>query len=89
MADPTNPPPRPPGPWDHEDPPADIRPGAIPKKPKVPKPIRPGGFGRDGAPIPPGYDDAAPCPVCISAPCGCDHDCDDGEPSYACIAEEE
>ena len=47
MADPTNPPPRPPGPWDHEDPP-DIRPGAIPKKPKKPD-LTPGPV-KDGDP---------------------------------------
>jgi hypothetical protein len=40
MSDPTKPPPNPPGPWDHEDPPSDIRPGFIPKRPKVPKPIK-------------------------------------------------
>ncbi len=114
MADPTNPPPRPPGPWDHEDPP-DIRPGFVPKKPKKPdltprpskdvtlgwtdEPAAPGDYeeivrragrplaalktvessadwkgilsaARDGAPIPPGYDDCDPhgtgvqCPAC-------------------------
>ena len=72
MADPTNPPPRPPGPWDHEDPPSDIRPVASPKKPKVPVlPPRP---LKDGDLIPEGHDDAAPCPVCISAPCGCEEE---------------
>jgi hypothetical protein len=63
MADPTNPPPRPPGPWDHEDPP-DIRPGAIPKKPKkpvlTPRPLK------DGDPVHPDHDDGEPCPARIA-----------------------
>ena len=29
---------------------------------------------RDGDPIPPGYDDAAPCPACIATPCGCEEE---------------
>ncbi len=62
MSDPTKPPPRPPGPWDHEDPPD----GARPKAPKRPKPPPP----QDGDPIPAEMDDCDPhgpgvqCPAC-------------------------
>ena len=61
MSDPTKPPPRPPGPWDHEDPPD----GARPKAPKRPKPPP-----QDGDTIPAEMDDCDPhgpgvqCPAC-------------------------
>lgn len=118
MSEPTKPPPRPPGPWDHEDPPDGARPKA-PKRPKPPpqdgdskevtlgwadEPAAPGDYAeiirrapsrapgdlvtveaqadwkgilsttRDGAPIPEGHDDAAPCPACIATPCGCEEE---------------
>ena len=46
---------------------------------------------RDGDLVPAEMDDAAPCPVCIAAPCACDADDHDhaGEPCHACMAEEE